>query len=164
MSEDDLARRVRPVGVDDEAAAVELRARLWPDETTRDHLREVRSHVLRRPITPLDATMLVCDREPGPGICGLIEVELRFIAEGCTEHSPVGYIKGWCLDMEDATAVERDNVVAAFIRAAEWWARARGCVAMAAQTSLSSGGLQDQFRGLGYGEVDRIVHYRKSLI
>jgi aminoglycoside 6'-N-acetyltransferase I len=87
-----------------------------------------------------------------------VEVGLRNYAEGC-ESSPVGYVEGWYVDQ----SVRRQGVGRALIRAAEDWARSRGCTEIASDTEVENAGSQEAHERLGYERVETIVVYRRAL-
>ncbi len=89
---------------------------------------------------------------------GMIEARLREYGEGC-ETSPVGYIEGWFVD-EDMRGT---NVAGDLARAAENWARGKGCVEMASDTWLDNTASIRAHHKLGYEEAERLVHFVKKL-
>lgn len=129
-----------------------MRLALWPEGDADDHRRGMADWLA----TP-DALILVAPRAAG-GLCGFAEVGLRPYAEGC-ESSPVAYLEGWYVDAD----VRRQGVGAALVRAAEAWARARGLTEFASDALLENETSHRAHRALGFGEVERVVCYRKSL-
>ncbi len=89
---------------------------------------------------------------------GMIEARLRDYGEGC-ETSPVGYIEGWFVD-ED---MRGSSVAGDLVRAAENWAREKGCTEMASDTWLDNIASIRAHIKLGYDEAERLVHFVKKL-
>ncbi len=136
----------------DVEAWVEQRAELWPQLSEEEHAVEAVQWIA----DPNAATLLAV-ADDGT-LLGFVEVGLRAYAEGC-ETSPVGYVEGWFVDRP----ARRAGVGRALIRAAEDWARAKGCTEMASDTELHNTVSQDAHERLGYERVETIVVYRRSL-
>jgi aminoglycoside 6'-N-acetyltransferase I len=144
---------VRPVVPSDRAEWLRMRQALWPDEAPED-LEDLDEAL---GLGEVPAAVFVWDRG-NAGLGGLVEVGLRSVAEGCYTH-PVGYLEGWYVDPD----LRRTGVGAALVAAAEGWARAQGCREMASDTWLDNTLSQQAHARLGYQEVERLVHFRKSL-
>ena len=144
--------RVREVRPSDAAEWLRMRQLLLAAE---EHAREIADYFASRWIQP--AAVFVAERSGG-GLAGFIEVGTRLYAEGC-ESSPVGYIEAWYVDAD----VRRAGLGAALVRAAEAWARDRGCSEMGSDVELGNAISQQAHRALGYDEVERIVCFRRSL-
>ena len=106
----------------------------------------------------MDAAMFVCE-QPGGGLCGFAEVSLRSVAAGCERHSPVGYLEGWYVD----AASRRQGIAARLLDAAEQWARNRGCWDLGSDSLIDNEMGQQAHLATGFGEVERVVAYRKPL-
>ncbi len=146
------APQIRRATAADLPAWSALRAQLWPVESATEHAVEA-AQMLSDPTC--DA-LLAFDQ--GDRLIGFIEVSLRNVAEGCTT-SPVGYVEGWFV----VPKLRRKHVGSALVRAAEDWARARGCTEMASDTELENIGSQEAHERLGYTNVGVVVTYRRSL-
>ena len=142
---------IREARVTDAAEWLRMRYALVPAD---DHEHEIAEYFEGRYPTPL--MTFVADRGDGK-LAGFVEVGTRSYAEGC-ESSPVGYLEMWFVD-ED---LRRAGVGAALVRAAEAWARARGCTEMASDTQLGNDVSCEAHRALGYEEVERIVCFRRT--
>jgi aminoglycoside 6'-N-acetyltransferase I len=129
-----------------------LRAQLWPIESAEEHAVEA-----AQILTAKDADALVAVDASGR-LIGFVEVSLRPFAEGCNS-SPVGFIEGWFVD----AAHRRTRIGAALIRAAEDWARSRGCTEMASDTEVENVHSQAAHERLGYTVAGVLVAYRRSL-
>ncbi|MEZ5354651.1 MAG: GNAT family N-acetyltransferase [Bryobacteraceae bacterium] len=146
---------VRPAAPSDFELLLPLRQSLWPDSTAA----ELRA-MLRGPHTlgGLPAAILVA-LAGAEGIAGFVEVSLRSYADGCDPAQPAGYLEGWFVH----PAHRRQRIAAALLHAAENWARAHGCREMASDTWLDNAVSHRAHLALGFEEVDRCIHYRKSL-
>ena len=129
-----------------------LRAELWPVETASEHAVEA-----AQILSAGDADALLAFDAVGQ-LVGFVEVSLRSGAEGCTT-SPVGFVEGWFVD----AAHRRTGIGSALIRAAEDWARSRGCTEMASDTELENAGSQVAHQRLGYTKVAVLVAFRRAL-
>jgi aminoglycoside 6'-N-acetyltransferase I len=154
--------RIRVLTRADRSMWVELRRLLWPrhplEDLARDAdtlLRTAHGGNFRR--SSMLATVLLAETPAGE-IVGFAEVDLRPYADGC-HSSPVGYLEGWYV----TPTHRRRGVGQALVLAAEAWARAHGCSEMASDTDLSNAVSQRAHRALGYGEVERLVHFRRDL-
>ena len=96
---------------------------------------------------------------PAGGLCGLLEAAIR----PCTvngELRRIGYIEGWFVDAD----VRRQGIGRLLVNAAEEWARSQGCKEIHSDAELSNELSHAAHQSLGYAEVGRLVHFRKSLI
>lgn len=143
---------IRPVQEGDEAEWLRMRQALWPDVGVEDLQREM-EQILADPMTPV---FLAIRQDGRAG--GFIEVSVRKYADGC-ETSPVGYIEGWYVD-ED---LRGQGVGRALVQAAEDWARRQGLKEMASDTWLENEVSIKAHLALGYEEVERSIHFAKTL-
>lgn len=133
---------------------VRMRRILWPHVSLRECRKEWGT-VQRQPSR---FAIFVSQRSDGP-VRGFLEASLRREhTEGCTT-TPVGYIEGWYVVPE----ARRQGVGRELVRAAEQWARARGCREMASDAELANRPSRKAHRALGYVECGRCVHFRKPL-
>lgn len=131
---------------------VRMRLLLWPDNTAEEFSADIDDY-LRDP-----AVVCFVAIRPAGGLGGFVEAGTRPYADGC-DTSPVGYIEGWFVD-ED---LRGQGVGGALIRAAEDWARERGCTEMASDTWLWNEASIHAHLALGYEEKERLVHFGKKL-
>lgn len=149
---------VRPVEPGDETEWHRLLDALWPGEPCADHEAEIEKH--RRETDRL--AVFVLDRGAAKGgstvLGGLLEASLRQYADGCTT-SPVGYIEGWYIDPD----LRQQGFGAKLVRAAEDWARSRGCTEMASDCAIENDASEAAHRAVGFEVVSRAILFRKSL-
>jgi aminoglycoside 6'-N-acetyltransferase I len=101
--------------------------------------------------------VFVAERAEG-GLCGFVETSVRPWADGCS-HRPVGYVEGWYVDHD----TRRQGIGRALIKAAESWARGKGCREMASDAELWNTLSHQAHTALGYEETARLVLFRKDL-
>lgn len=89
---------------------------------------------------------------------GMLEASIREYAEGC-DSSPVGYIEAWFVYGE----YRRTGVAAELVKAAENWAKEKGCTEIGSDTWLDNEVSIKAHLKLGYYEVERLVHFAKQL-
>lgn len=89
---------------------------------------------------------------------GMLEASIREHAEGC-ESSPVGYIEAWFVESKFRKTAVAGNLV----KAAENWAREKGCTEMGSDTWLENETAIRAHKKMGYQEIDRLVHFVKQL-
>jgi aminoglycoside 6'-N-acetyltransferase I len=143
---------IRAIRESDRAEWLRIRLALWPDCPEQQQIREMDDNL----VSAVDQ-VFVAERPDGR-LCGLLEAAVRSRATGC-ETTPVGYIEGWYVD-EDA---RRQGVGAALVRAAEAWARSRGCREMASDAELPNNLSHTAHKALGYSETARLVLFKKDL-
>lgn len=145
-----IIRRVTPA---DEKEWLRLRMALWPDASPEEHRREMADFLHGAEET----AVFVAQRADGR-LGGFAEVGTRPYAEGC-DSSPVGYIEGWYVDPD----LRREGAGRAMVQAAERWAGDRGLREMASDCTIENEVSYRAHLALGYGEVERIICFRKAL-
>ena len=145
-----IIRAVRDTDCDE---WLRMRMALWPDGVREDLESELAEITANRPQE--DALML---ERPEGGLGGFVEVALRPWAEGCRTR-PVGYIEGWYVDPD----LRRQGWGRALVAAAEAWARQLGCREMGSDCELWNDASFQAHQALGYEEVLRTIHFRRSL-
>ena len=150
--------RIRLAGPSDLEPLLPLRHALWPDSATDKDTEELAAILAGNPPGVLPLVELVAEAEDGTFL-GFVEVSLRSYADGCELERPPGYIEGWYV----VEPYRRQRIGAELIRAAEEWARARGCVEMASDVEIENETSQQAHEALGYQEVGRSVLFRKQL-
>lgn len=145
--------KIRTATVADKPVWLALRRRLRPTLGDQQHERDWQQMMGER---ARRATLLCVDAQGG--LLGMIEVSQRGPEEGFGA-GPLAWI--------DAFHVEQGEEHAAAARrladAAAGWGRARGCRALASDTSVDNQWAQKLHRELGFEEVARKVVYRKVL-
>lgn len=145
---------VREVQPSDRPEWVRMRFGLWPHHTVEEHEADLATmpgeH--NRDL----AAVFVAPREGG-GLRGFLEMSIRSYAEGC--DGPTPYVEGWFTDAD----VRGTGVGAALVDAAVRWAAARGFREMASDALLDNTGSQRAHLALGFEEVERSVHFRRSI-
>ena len=131
-----------------------LRRALWPHVTLAECRKELET--VRR--TPSRLVIFVSDRRDGR-LSGFLEASLRHdYVEGCAS-CPVGYIEGWYVLPE----ARRKGTGRKLVRAAERWARAKGCKEMASDAELANKLSQSVHSALDYIVSKTCIHFRKPL-
>lgn len=144
---------IRRVSVEDWDELLRMRLALWPDSTAADLEAEMPSWLNDEG----RGTVLVAERDGG-GLAGFVEVGTRDYAEDC-ETRDVGYLEGWYVDAD----ARLRGVGRLLVRAAEEWARSRGCKEMASDCLLTNEVSLAAHLRLGYEETSRLIHFRKRL-
>lgn len=91
-------------------------------------------------------------------ICGMIEVSLRNVVDGCIT-SPVGYIEGIVV----LSSRRGRGVARTLLETAEEWCRSKGCSEIATDAELENVTAQSFHEHMGFQETYRVVEYRKDL-
>lgn len=143
---------VRQASPSDRAEWLRMRHCLWPEVELED-LRDEMERILADPLTPV----FVMERPDGM-LGGFIEAGTRKYADGCST-APVGYIEGWYVD-EDLRGQGMGRML---MRAAEDWAREQGLREMASDTWLDNETSIAAHLKMGYEEVERLIHFAKTL-
>jgi len=144
---------IRHVNPEETEAWLGMRTALWPETKEQQHRKEMAMMLSDR----FRLAVFVCEDRDG-SLVGFAEASLREWAEGCSS-SPVGYLEGWYVDPH----ARRRGVGSALLKAAEEWARARGCTEMASDTELGNEASEVAHRALGYQVASRVVAFRKRL-
>lgn len=143
---------IRQANADDKPEWLRMRLLLWPDVEFSDLLQEM-DGILKDPLAPV----FVLARPEG-GLAGFLEASTRKYAEGCIT-APVGYIEGWFVD-EDLRGQGFGHQL---VRAAEDWARSQGLKEMGSDTWLDNDVSIRAHLAMGYEEVERLIHFAKTL-
>jgi aminoglycoside 6'-N-acetyltransferase I len=135
-----------------------MRALLWPEASVDEHAREVDMLLAARRTGSLPSTILVAvdgDRV----LQAFLEVGLRSHVDGCDPTRSVGYVEGWFVQ----EAFRKQGIGRALMRAAEDWAREKGCTEMGSDALIDNFGSERAHIALGFEVVDRCVNFRKAL-
>ncbi|HSU16104.1 GNAT family N-acetyltransferase [Longimicrobium sp.] len=149
--------RIRPVQPGDRAEWLRMLRALYDGTVEADHAEDVDGFLAARPAgRPHTQAVFVCEREDG-ALCGLLELSLRNYAEGCEGETP--YVESWFVDAD----VRGRGIGALLMRAADAWARERGYTEIASDTLLDNHASERAHLAVGFEEVERTIHFRKSL-
>ena len=148
--------RIRPVEARDAAQWLGLRARLWPDGSAEEHEGEIEAFL--RGGSPLLEPAVLVAVDPADRLVGFAELSVRACAEGCSS-SRIAYLEGWFVVEERRGR----GVGHALIRAAETWARERGCEEFASDTDPENSVGQAAHEAVGFEDVGLVRCYRKRI-
>ena len=144
---------VRPLAESDLSEWLRLRQLLWDESSEDDHKSEMVG-VIEHP-----DSQFVAVADTGNGrLAGFLEASIRSQVEDC-DSDHVGYLEGWFVDEEH----RQQGIGARLVRAAEDWARKKGCTEMASDAEVGNAVSQQAHAKLGYAETSRLVHLRKEL-
>jgi aminoglycoside 6'-N-acetyltransferase I len=146
-----IERAYPPLPAPDDAEWLRMRAALWPEQERRELDTDRAVFVERR-----DRNVVFLARRADGRMGGFLEASLRDYAEGCAT-SPVGFIEGWYVDAD----LRRAGVGRALVRAAEAWARARGCTEMGSDTEAENVTSRRAHAALGYASVQMVAFWRR---
>src|ERR1035438_9297204 len=125
-----------------------LRVSLWPESSLEEQLGELDST-----LTSKGTAIFISHGEAGQ-LVDFLESCLRSHADGCDTAHPVGFVEGWFVQ----EPFRHQGVGRELMRAAEEWARSRGCIEMASDTLIDNLVGQLAHEALGFEVVDRCVH------
>jgi aminoglycoside 6'-N-acetyltransferase I len=146
---------VRPVESQDAKAWLDMRCALWPDGSRQEHDSEI-AEFLAGNAARLDAVFIAAAGD-GQAV-GFTEVAIRPYAEGCYSGQ-VAYLEGWYVLPE----ARRQGVGLALVKAAENWARHKGCTEMASDAELANTTSLTAHLSAGFTEVAQLRCFRKPL-
>lgn len=145
--------KIREVRANDAGEWLRLRKLLW-DETSDEEHRAEMLDIYEHHETQL---VLVAENE-NETLVGFLEASVRPFVEDChTDH--VGYLEGWFVEPEQ----RYQGIGGKLVRAAEDWARDKGCQEMASDAEVGNDSSLYAHQSLGYEETSRLVHLRKDL-
>jgi aminoglycoside 6'-N-acetyltransferase I len=146
--------RVRAVTANDASEWFRLRKLLWDESSDEEHRAEMLD------IYEHQETQLVLVAETDAGrLIGFLEASIRPFVEDChSDH--VGYLEGWFVEPQ----YRKHGIGRTLVRAAENWARGKGCTEMASDAEIGNDLSLKAHQTLGYEETSRLVHLRKDLV
>ena len=144
---------IRRAELNDSDEWLRMRTALWPDCSDGKHRTEMEDILANE-----TGLAVFVAAEPSGCLCGFVEVSLRQSVEGCGTR-PVGYIEGWFVDPD----WRRQGIGRSLAVSAEAWALDKGCQEMASDCSIDNGVSLVVHLLLGYEEVERLIHFRKTL-
>jgi aminoglycoside 6'-N-acetyltransferase I len=150
--------KVRLARGTDRTELSKMRTLLWPDSPPKEHLAEL-DVLLSSGMSGTMPMVILVAEDQQRGLTGFLEVGLRSHADGCSVVRPVAFVEGWYVQKP----FRKRGIGKALIRAAEEWARAKGCLEMASDALIDNTGSQRAHEALGFEVVDRCVHFRKQI-
>jgi aminoglycoside 6'-N-acetyltransferase I len=147
--------RVRPVTRGDQAAWLEMREALWPEDDRASHAAEVDRFFAGALREPLAVLLAVDERNAARGFA---ELSIRNYAEDCVTDR-VGYLEGWYVVPE----ARRRGIGRALVAAAEEWARQQGCSEFGSDALIDNQVSAAAHRALGFVETAQIRCFKKDL-
>ena len=134
-----------------------MRTALWPEESENEIAAEIEGFLgdATQGVPFLSAVFIGEDMTGAAA--GFIELFVRNYAEGCGGAVP--HVEGWYVE----PGFRGRGWGRALMRAAEEWARENGFSELASDTTIGNESSQRAHRKLGFEEVERSVHFRKSL-
>lgn len=143
---------VREFKEGDRTEWLRMRAILYPGYPASEQEREVDECLGRNSEAVFFAERLE------DGLCGFVEASIRPWAVNC-EAMPVGYLESWYVDADSRQV----GIGRALVRAAEAWARSKGCRQMASDAELWNTVSQEAHVAIGYEETMRLVLYKRDI-
>jgi aminoglycoside 6'-N-acetyltransferase I len=145
---------IRPLAESDLGEWLRLRQLLWDQTSEDDHKDEMVG------IIEHAESQFVAVADTGAGhLAGFLEASIRSHVEDCDTEN-VGYLEGWYVDESH----RQKGIGAGLVRAAEEWARNKGCTEMASDAEIGNPVSIEAHAKLGYTETSRLVHLRKELV
>lgn len=145
---------VRPVAPADAEAWLRMRCALWPEGSEREHRDEINRFFAGQLSDPLHTLLALDGNRP----LGFAELSIRRYAEDCVTDR-VAYLEGWYVEPD----ARRRGIGEALVRAAEDWAKARGCAEFASDALIDNQVSAAAHRALGFEETVQIRCFRKVL-
>lgn len=143
---------IRPYTASDKSDWIRLRKELWPDCPEDRHLMEVDL------VLSSNGVVLVAENSSAK-LIGFAEISIRSDhVEGTTE-SPVPYLEGWYVDAGYRSA----GIGKSLIQAAEEFVLQAGYKELASDAELTNTASIKIHKKIGFQEVERTVHFVKSL-
>ncbi len=127
---------------------------MWPSQPA-EHGETIDRYFAGGAQEPLEA-LLAIDAE-GRAV-GFIELSIRAYAEGCTTDR-VAFIEGWYV----VPRARRQGIGAELVRAAEVWARGRGCTELGSDTEVENAASAAAHAAVGFRETGVVRCFLKSV-
>lgn len=151
MADNDVT--IRPLAESDLGEWLRLRQLLWDQSSEDDHKTEMVGI-----IEHADSQFVAVADAGGGRLAGFLEASIRSHVEDCDTEN-VGYLEGWYVD----EAHRQMGIGGRLVKAAEDWARQKGCTEMASDAEVGNPVSLEAHAKLGYSETSRLVHLRKEL-
>lgn len=143
---------IRKAGIEDTAVVAELAMRLWPGHPGEELAAEL-ALLLTSPKAVVFLAMLQGEA------AGFAQCQMRTDYVEGTNSSPVGYLEGIFVK----EAFRRQGIARALNEKAEAWAKGKGCLEFASDTSLDNASGIAFHQKAGFKEANRIVCFVKNL-
>lgn len=143
---------IRKMGVVDRAAWSEVRAALWPEQTSQAH-----ADAIDRLLADGETWGFVAQAPDGT-VMGFAEIAIRKYANGC-ESAPVPFLEGIWVKAQ----FRRRGIGARLIEHAESFVKARGFREIGSDTDIANLISQAAHVAWGFSETERVVYFRKLL-
>jgi aminoglycoside 6'-N-acetyltransferase I len=128
-----------------------MRNRLWPETSTRDHVRELRQSIKDKKFK----AWIAYGRDVP---IGFAELYIRPFANGCL-GKPVPFLEGIWVNAEH----RRSGVGKALVDAVFRWAQKRGYEEIGSDANIQNTVSHQCHLGWGFMETERVVYFRKEL-
>jgi len=127
---------------------------LWPS-LAAEHGETIDRYFAGVAQEPLEALLAV----DAQGLAvGFIELSIRAYVEGCSTDR-VAFIEGWYV----APKARRQGVGAELVRAAEEWARGRGCTELGSDTEVENTASAAAHSAVGFRDTGVVRYFLKSV-
>jgi aminoglycoside 6'-N-acetyltransferase I len=143
---------VREMQASDRAVWAEMRAGLWPEETSQAHAKEIDDVLGSERVWGFIA------ETPDRVAAGFAEIAIRAYANGC-ESRPVPFLEGIWVHAR----FRRQGIGAALIEHIEAFLWARGFRELGSDTPIDNGASRAAHLGWEFSETERVVYFRKTL-
>ncbi|MFA1821868.1 aminoglycoside 6'-N-acetyltransferase [Virgibacillus oceani] len=143
---------IKEATLQDTKEAAHLALLLWPDHTLEEFIQEM-TNLIAQP----DAKIFLAYHDTEP--IGFAQCQLRYDYVEGTSSSPVGYLEG--LFVKNAS--RKKGVAKKLVIACENWAKKKGCHEFASDCELENEESLALHLKLGFGEVNRIICFKKEL-
>jgi aminoglycoside 6'-N-acetyltransferase I len=143
---------IREMGAPDRTVWADMRAALWPEETSQDHVEGI-----QRVLSSGHAWGFIAETSDGAA-AGFAEVAIRPYANGC-DSQPVPFLEGIWVKEE----LRRRGIGAGLIEQIEVFLMARGFRELGSDTPIDNHASQAAHRGWKFSETERVVYFRKNL-
>ena len=143
---------IRKAGKSDRESYAQMRHELWPDCSEERHKLEI-------DLIMSSAGFVLLAELPDTKIVGFAELSIRSDHVEGTRESPVPYLEGWYVKSD----YQGLGIGKALINAAEVFALEMGFSELASDAELDNTSAIAIHKKIGFREVDRTVHFVKSL-
>ncbi len=144
--------RIRTATSQDSEQWLAMRKALWPDCPDNKHTLEMEQLLSSQGI------VFVAEHKDA-GLIGFAEISIRNEHVPGASTSPIPYVEGWYVDNH----FRGIGIGHSLLAAAEQWAKQRGFAEIASDTEFENSSSIAIHTAMGFKEVERSVHFLKSL-